>query len=186
MSKNDLSTSGAADRYATALFELCDTKKSLKLIEQEIQFLQEAITGSKDLASFINSPIYSREQHKTVLVELCGVMKLSKALTNTILLMASKRRLSEVEHMFERFRFLVMEARNEILVEVVSSEKLSKVKLDKLSQELEKCLKREVLLQGTVDTSLLGGLIVKIGSKMLDTSIKAKLDKLKKQMKEVA
>jgi F-type H+-transporting ATPase subunit delta len=185
VSKFDIVSFGAADRYANALFEIGREEDSIKKIEVEMDQLDLVIRDSLDFSDFLVSPLYPRVVQQRVSQVICKKMKLSQNLTNTVLLMASKRRLSQLSNMIKSFKALASAEREEILVEVVSAQKLTKHKMDELGQGLKKSTLKQVVVDRIVDSSILGGLVIRIGSKMIDTSIKSKLVKLKKQMKEV-
>jgi len=177
-------SSGIASRYATAVFELSKDAKGLKGLETDINALSAALEGSDDLRALISSPLYSREEQGTAIAAVAKKMKLSKTMTNTLALMASKRRLFVVPQLVASLRDMLAEERGEVTADVVSAKALTKAQSDKLAKTLKASVGQDVNINATVDESLIGGLIVKVGSKMIDTSVRSKLASLQNTMKE--
>jgi len=178
-------SSGIAARYATALFDLAKDGKKLKALEGDVNALDAALSGSNDLMALINSPIYTREQQGKAITAIATKMKLSPIVKNTLGLMALNRRLFVLPQLVESLRNLIAEEKGEVTAEVVSAKKLTKAQSDKLAKMLEAGVGKNVVINPSVDESLIGGLIVKVGSKMIDSSIKSKLGNLQNAMKEV-
>ena len=177
-------SSGIAARYATAVFELSSGAKGLKTLESDIDALAAALEGSEDLRALISSPLYSREQQGAAIAGVAKKMKLSTTMTNTLALMASKRRLFVVPQMVASLHAMIAKAKGEVTADVVSAKALTKVQSDKLAKTLKASTGSDVRINSTVDETLIGGLIVKVGSKMIDTSVKSKLAALQNTMKE--
>jgi len=178
-------SSGIATRYATAVFELSNDAKGMKALETDINALSAALEGSDDLRALITSPLYSRDEQGAAIGAVAKKMKLSKTMTNTMALMASKRRLFVLPALVQSLRETIAADKGEVIAEVVSAKALTKAQSDKLAKSLKATTGKTVTLQATVDESLIGGLIVKVGSKMIDTSIRSKLNSLQNVMKEV-
>ena len=178
-------STGIAKRYATAVFELAKEEKGLKTLESDIDALDAAIEGSADLRALITSPLYSREDQANAMTALAKKMKLSVIVTNTLALMASNRRLFTLPQLISALRDRIAEEKGEVTAEVVSAKALTKTQADKLAKTLKAQIGKTIKINATVDESLIGGLIVKVGSKMIDTSIKSKLNALQNTMKEV-
>ena len=176
---------GIAGRYATALFEIAKEAKKLPAVEKDLIALDEAISGSSDLQNLITSPIYTRDEQGAVMAEVAKKMKLGKELANTVGLMAAKRRLFAVPGMISSVKALIADEKGEVTAEVTSAKALTKAQETKLAASLKKSFEKDIVIHATVDESLIGGLIVKVGSKMIDTSIKSKLSNLQNAMKEV-
>ena len=177
-------SSGIAARYATAVFELSKDAKGLKGLETDINALSAALEGSDDLRALITSPLYSREEQGAAIAAVAKKMKLSKTMSNTLALMASKRRLFVVPQLVASLREMLAEERGEVTADVVSAKALTKAQSDKLAKTLKASVGQDVNINATVDESLIGGLIVKVGSKMIDTSVRSKLASLQNTMKE--
>ncbi len=172
-------------RYATAIFDLAIEGKKLKALEGDIATLEASLADSADLNALIHSPIYSRAQQGEAIVAIATQMKLSPIVKNTLGLMAKNRRLFVLPQFVAALRDLIAEEKGEITAEVISAKKLTKVQSDKLAKTLNASTGKTVVIKAAVDESLIGGLIVKVGSKMIDTSIKSKLGSLQNAMKEV-
>ena len=176
---------GVAKRYATALFDLANETDDISSLEKNVETLTQAIDESTDLNSLISSPIYSRDQQKNAIGAIAKKMGVSAVMINTLSLMAEKRRLFVVPTFLSVLNDLISESKNEITAEVVSAQSLSKGQVEKLSKSLKKNFGKDVKINATVDSNLIGGLVVKVGSRMIDTTILAKLNSLQNTMKEV-
>ena len=178
-------SSGIAKRYATAIFELAKEGKSLKALEGDLDTLEAAIAESSDFAALISSPVYSREDQAGALSALAKSMKLSPMTASALGLMASKRRLFVLPQLVGALRGLIAEEKGEVTAEVTSAKALTKTQSDKLAKALKASVGKDVKINATVDEGLIGGLVVKVGSKMIDTSIRSRLGNLQNAMKEV-
>lgn len=178
-------STGIAQRYASAVYELAREGDAVAAIETDLDALQGALDGSDDFRDLINSPIYSRDEQGAAVVAVAKKMGLSATTTNTLALMASKRRLFVVPALIRTLRETIAAEKGEVTAEVTSAKALTKTQADKLAKTLKATTGKDVSLQTTVDESLIGGLIVKVGSKMIDTSIRSKLNSLQNAMKEV-
>lgn len=185
MSETASTSSGVAARYATALFELARDAKKLPAVEKDLDSLSAALTDSADLTDLINSPIYSREDQAQAVAALAKKMKLSPLVGNTLALMAQKRRLFVVPALVKAVKAMIADEKGEVTADVTSAKALTKAQSDKLAKTLKATVGKDVNINATVDESLIGGLIVKVGSKMIDSSIKSKLSNLQNVMKEV-
>ncbi len=177
-------SSGIAARYASAVFELSSGAKGLKALETDIDAMAAALESSADLRALISSPLYSRNEQGGAIAGVAKKMKLSKTMTNTLALMASKRRLFVVPQMIAALRAMIAQEKGEVTADVVSAKALTKAQADKLAKTLKASVGSDVKINATVDETLIGGLVVKVGSKMIDTSVKAKLNALQNTMKE--
>ncbi|WP_208350774.1 F0F1 ATP synthase subunit delta [Pseudaestuariivita rosea] len=185
MSEPGSISTGIASRYATAVFELAKADKAVASLEKDIDALSETLSDSADFRDLIHSPIYSREDQGAAIAELAKKMALSELVSNTLGLMAAKRRLFVLPQLLQQLRDLIAEDKGEVSAEVASAKALTKAQSDKLAKVLKATVGKDVNIKATVDESLIGGLVVKVGSKMIDTSIKSKLSALQNTMKEV-
>ena len=167
------------------MFELSQDGKGLKPLEADVNALDAALKDSADFRDLIDSPIYGRTEQEAAIAAIAKKMKLSPTMANTVQLMAQKRRLFVLPAFLATLRDKIAEARGEVTAEVVSAKALTKAQADKLSKTLKAQVGSDVTLSQSVDESLIGGLIVKVGSKMIDTSIRSKLNALQNTMKEV-
>jgi F-type H+-transporting ATPase subunit delta len=178
-------SSGIAARYATAVFELARESKSLSKLESNLDDMSAALDASADLRALIASPVLSREVQGSAIAAIADKMKLVPELRNGLALMAAKRRLFVLPQLIARLGDMIAEDKGEVRAEVTSAKALSKAQADTLAKTLKARIGRDVKLKTTVDESLIGGLVVKVGSKMIDTSIRSRLDSLQNAMKEV-
>jgi F-type H+-transporting ATPase subunit delta len=178
-------SSGIAARYATAIFELAREGKSLARLESNLDDLSAALDASADLRALIASPVLSREAQGAGIGAIADRMGLVPELRNGLALMAARRRLFVLPQLIARLGDMIAEDKGEVRAEVTSAKALSKTQADKLAKTLKARIGRDVKLKTTVDESLIGGLVVKVGSKMIDTSIRSRLDSLQNAMKEV-
>ncbi|SEV92852.1 ATP synthase F1 subcomplex delta subunit [Cognatiyoonia koreensis] len=178
-------STGIAQRYASAVFDLSKEGKGLKALESDIAALEVAMDDSADFRTLLTSPLYSRDEQSGAVAAIAKKMKLSPTTTNVLGLLATKRRLFVLPQLVSTLRERLAEERGEVTAEVTSAKALTKAQTDKLAKTLKAQVGKAVTIKETVDESIIGGLIVKVGSKMIDTSIKSKLNALQNKMKEV-
>jgi F-type H+-transporting ATPase subunit delta len=178
-------SSGIAARYAAALFDLAKSEKGLKSLEADVDALDAALGESADLRALISSPIYSRDEQSAAIAAIAKKMGLSVLVANTLALMSSKRRLFILPQLVVTLRAMIAEEKGEVTAEVTSAKALTKAQADELAKTLKGRFGKTIKLNTAVDESLIGGLVVKVGSKMIDTSIRSKLASLQNTMKEV-
>ncbi len=178
-------STGIAGRYATAVFELASDGKKLKALETDVDALDAALGTSADFRNLIASPLLTREQQGTAIAAIAKKMKLSPIVGNTLSLMASKRRLFVLPQLVSELRGLIADEKGEVTADVTAAKALTKAQQDKLAKTLKATVGKDVKINMAIDESLIGGLIVKVGSKMIDTSIRSKLASLQNSMKEV-
>jgi F-type H+-transporting ATPase subunit delta len=178
-------STGIAARYASAVFDLANEGKKLKALETDIAALEGAMNDSADFRTLLTSPLYSRDEQAGAIAAVAKKMKLSPTTSNVLSLLASKRRLFVLPQLVSTLRDRLAEERGEVTAEVTTAKALTKAQGDKLAKTLKAQVGKTVTIKETVDESIIGGLIVKVGSKMIDTSIKSKLSALQNTMKEV-
>jgi F-type H+-transporting ATPase subunit delta len=178
-------SSGIAARYATAVFGLAKDSSDLKNLESNVEDLAAALDASAELRDLISSPMYSRDDQANVISAVATKMKLMPIVSNTLALMASKRRLFVLPALIAQLRGLIAEEKGEVTAEVISAKAMTKTQADKLAKAIKSRIGKDVKIDATVDESLIGGLVVKVGSQMIDTSIRSKLNSLSNVMKEV-
>lgn len=178
-------STGIAARYATAVFELAKEDKQLPALEADLDTLQGALAESDAFRDLIFSPVYRREEQAQAVAALAAKMGLSGVLANTLGLMANKRRLFVLPQLVATLRSLIAEEKGEVTAEVAAAKALTQAQKTKLAAALKASVGKDVKINATVDDSLIGGLIVKVGSKMIDSSIRSKLAALQNTMKEV-
>jgi F-type H+-transporting ATPase subunit delta len=176
---------GIAGRYAQALFEIAKEENGLKALEADADALGAALAASPELSDMIASPVVARDDQARAMAAVAAKMGLSVTTANTIALMASKRRLFVLPQLVADLKARIATEKGEVTAEVTSASVLSADQAAKLAASLKAKVGKDVKLNTTVDESLIGGLIVKLGSTMIDTSVKAKLAALQNAMKEV-
>ena len=179
-------TSGVAGRYATALFTVFRDEKKLTLLEKDLAKLFDLAEKSEDFCAFLQSPMYTREQQENAIKALAQHMKLFKHTKNLLCLLARKGRLFIFEELAGQVKALIENERDEMGVEVVAAGTLTNAQIQQIESTVTKLLKKKIKVKVSVDNSLIGGMIVKLGSKMIDTTTKSKLAKLQSLMKEVS
>lgn len=178
-------TGGVTGRYASALFDLAAESGALAPIEQDLNGLMAMLQESADLTRLVRSPVFSSEQQATALAALATKAGFQPLTTNFLKLLARNRRLFAIDGIIRSFRALVARHRGEVTADVTSAHALDAAQLETLKESLKASVGKNVQVHTHVDPSLLGGLIVKIGSRMIDSSLRTKLNALKTAMKEV-
>ena len=176
---------GIAARYASALFELAKDDGVLQALEADTAALTETLAASSDLRAVIASPVVSREDQAKAIAAIAARLGLNPLTANTLALMADKRRLFVLPQFAAQLADLIAAEKGEVTAEVTAAQALSAAQSKKLAETLKALVGKTVKLKTTVDESLIGGLVVKLGSTMIDTSVKAKLAALQNAMKEV-
>jgi F-type H+-transporting ATPase subunit delta len=179
----DQTISGVEGRYANALFQLATEQKSVDKTGDELEAFRGAIESSPELKRLVRSPLYSAADQIEAIDAISGRLAIDGLTLNFLKLVASKRRLAAISGIIATYGTLLATARGEVQAEVTSAEKLTDKRVKEIRAALKASIGREVQLATKVDGSLLGGLIVKVGSRMLDNSLKTKLQNLKIAMK---
>jgi F-type H+-transporting ATPase subunit delta len=177
--------SGVAGRYALALFELAKEEQALDAVEADLLRFNEALGASADLTRLVKSPVFSADEQGKALAGVLDKIEIGGLTKNFLLLVARNRRLFAVPDMITAFRAMLARERGETSASVTAATKLTETQITALKQALQAALGKEVMLDERVDPSLLGGLIVKVGSRMIDSSLRTRLNSLKIAMKEV-
>ncbi|MFL4470307.1 F0F1 ATP synthase subunit delta [Tateyamaria armeniaca] len=178
-------STGIAARYATAVYELAKDAGDVKSLEGDLATLTSAMADSADFNALIHSPLYSRDEQRAAISAIAKKAGLTSVMTNTLALMAEKRRLFVVPHLVQALRLAIADDKGEVTADVTSAKALTKAQSESLAKTLKARMGKDVTINASVDESLIGGLIVKVGSKMIDTSIRSKLSSLQNAMKEV-
>lgn len=175
--------SQAASRYASSLFELAQEQKNVAAIEKDAQSLLGAFGVSQALTQALSSPLNSVEEKTSVLAAIGKKLKLSKIVQNFLFVVAGNRRAGEISSMLSAFLALAAKARGGIKAEVTTAQALSDAQLVELKASLGKAFNADVEIETSVNPELIGGLVVKIGSRLFDDSIKTKLENMKISLK---
>ncbi len=176
---------GLAQRYAKALFELADEARSLDAVAGDLKTIRALLADSADLVRLVRSPLIGRDAQARALDAVLAKAGISDLVRRFVGVVARNRRLFALDGMAESFLAELARRRGEMTAEVVSAHPLSEAQTVKLSDELKRALGARVDVALSVDPSLLGGLIVRVGSRMIDSSLKTKLDRLQLAMKGI-
>ena len=185
MAVEEQAVSGVAGRYATALFELALEANALDQVVADLDRFSTALDASDDLARLVKSPVFSADEQGRALAAVLDTIEIEGLTRNFLLLVAKNRRLFAAPDMIRGFRAMLARHRGEMSASVTSASKLTEAQASALKQALKAALGKDVSLEQRVDAGLLGGLVVKVGSRMIDTSLRTRLNSLKVAMKEV-
>ncbi|MCJ2181189.1 F0F1 ATP synthase subunit delta [Novosphingobium sp. 1949] len=170
-------------RYASALFELASENGTVTTVEGDLDKTGQAIAGSADLAALIRNPEISRKDSQKAIEAVADLLALSPLTKNFLGVLADNRRLSALPEMIAAFSAIAAAERGEASADVVSAHALDDAQVEQLRQKLEAREGRNVKIKTSVDPDLLGGLVVTIGSKRIDSSIRTRLNSLAQAMK---
>lgn len=177
--------SAVASRYATALFDLADEAKTLDAVADDLRALKTMLAESADLSRLIRSPVLSRDEQGRALSAVLAKAGMSELTGRFIGLVASKRRLFALPAMIEAFLAELARRRGEVVADVTTAQPLSAAQQKKLTDQIKQAVGAKVAINVAVDPALLGGMIVKVGSRMVDSSLRTKLGKLQLAMKGI-
>lgn len=184
MAAEDPSVSGVSGRYATALFELARDEKSIDAVKTELDKFDAMLSESADLKRLVRSPVFAADVQMKALSAVLDKSDISGISANFLKVLTANRRLFAVADVIRAFRALVARFKGEASAEVTVAEQLSDKNLDSLTAALKAISGKDVTLNVKVDPSIIGGLVVKLGSRMVDSSLRTKLNSIKHAMKE--
>lgn len=176
---------GVAGRYASALFDLAKEAGAVEIVESDLSRFEALLTESADLERLVRSPAFTSEQQLAAVTAVLKAAGIGGLAGNFIKLVASNRRLFAIARMIRDYRALTAAARGETTAEVTVAEPLTERQESALKAALHGVTGKDVRILAKVDPSILGGLIVQIGSRMVDSSLKTRLNAIKHAMKEV-
>ena len=172
-----------AGRYASALFDLARDQRQMESVSSSLDALGQALLDSKDFAELVASPLVSRDEAGKAFAALAPQLGLDPVTTNFLGVLARNGRKSELRNVIRAFRRLAAEHRGEATAEVVTARPLNDDQIAGLKQQLRARAGRDVNIDATVDPTILGGIVVKLGSQQIDASIRTKLNRLAQAMK---
>ena len=184
MAAEDPSVSGVSGRYATALFELARDEKSIDAVKADLEKFEAMLADSTDLKRLVRSPVFSAGEQSRALAAVLDKAGISGVAAKFLKVLTANRRLFAVTDVIRAFRALVAKFKGEATADVTVAEKLSDKNLDALKTALKSVTGKDVALNVNVDPSIIGGLVVKLGSRMVDSSLRTKLNSIKNAMKE--
>ena len=177
---------GVAGRYASALFDVANEERKLAEVDADVSRLQQLLDQSDDLGRMVRSPVFSAEEQGRAISAVAERAGLSSLTSNFLKLLARSRRMFVLSDSLRMFRQLLASHRGEVTADVVSAHPLSPDQISALTTTLGSAVgAKRVRVNTRVDPALLGGLVVKIGGRLIDSSLRTKLDTLKIRMKEV-
>ncbi len=186
MPASSTDASGLAGRYAAALFELAEDRDALDAVAGDLGDFRSLLDESADLRRLIRSPVLAREDQGRAIVALAERAGFDRLTVQFLGLLAHKRRLFALPEIIAAYQAMLARHRGEISAEVSSAVALSKAQLKAVQQQLSAAMGQSVTLASAVDPGLLGGLVVRVGSRMIDASLRTKLQRLELAMKGAA
>jgi F-type H+-transporting ATPase subunit delta len=177
---------GIASRYALALFELADQERKLDEVAEDLRTIDALVSDNDDLQRLLRNPVVSRSESGKVMAAVLDRMEADPLTQKFIGLVAANRRLFVLRMVIKAFLDKLAERRGEITAEVVSANALTAAQAKSLEEALHKAMGGKIALSATVDPGLIGGLVVKVGSRMVDSSIRTQIQKMKLAMKGAA
>ena len=184
MADENPNVSGVAGRYATALFELARDEKSVDSVKADLDAFDAMIDASADLARLVRSPVFTADTQLKALSAVLEKAGIGGTAAKFLKVLTANRRLFAVRGVIRTFRTLVARFKGEATAEVTVAEELSGNHLEALKSALKSVTGKDVDLNVKVDPAIIGGLVVKVGSRMVDSSLRTKLNSIKHAMKE--
>ena len=184
MAESGAIVSGVAERYAASLFELARDEKALDEVGADLDAFAALLDQSPDLARLVRSPVIAAADQTRALSAVLDRAGMGVLTGNFLKLVARNRRLFAIGDMIRSFRQMLAKERGEIAASVTSAEPLTEAQVQALRAALKDAMGKDVTLDRKIDAALIGGLVVQVGSRMIDTSIRTKLNAMKFAMKE--
>ena len=184
MSKNRTFSSEISQRYALALYDLSKEKNQTEEFITNMTAFIKIFNSNKDLKNFVKNPTYSVENQKIVFDKILTSMNLNKMVKNFFSLLILKKRMFFLNTIIDEFLKIISHNKGEISGSLITAKEIDEKVTNDIEKEISNNIKRPIKLKSKVDETLIGGLIIQIGSLMIDTSIKNKLQKYKKLMNE--
>ena len=183
MASNTLSGDLISERYGAALYDLASEKKCIDDILNDFELVQKALKESSELRQVIKSPLVNSDEKLNILLKLFSRSNLHNLTTTFLKVLDNNKRISNIASIISQFKKINSEKRGDITADITSANILSDDEKNNITNQLKKSLGEKLSLNFDVDEDIIGGLIVKVGSKMIDTSIANKINKLKIAMK---
>jgi F-type H+-transporting ATPase subunit delta len=176
--------SGMAGRYATALFELALESNAIDQVQADLKAFETLVASSPDLARLLRSPVFSADEQEKALDAVLDKAAISGIARNFLRVVAANRRLFAVGEIIRGFHAYVAKHKGEVTAQVTVAEPLNDARMAEIQDALKAVTGKDVHVDVAVDPALIGGLIVKLGSRMVDASLRTKLNSIKFAMKE--
>lgn len=185
MAGEDPIISGMAGRYATALFELALDNKAVDIVKKDLDQFDVLVADNADLTRLVRSPVFGVDEQLKALSAILDKVGITGLAANFLRVITTNRRLFAVRDMIRAYRALVARHKGEVTAQVTVAEKLSDSNLDALKNALKSVTRgKDIDLDVKIEPAIIGGLIVKVGSRMVDSSLRTKLNSIKFAMKE--
>ena len=172
-----------SDRYASALYDLASEKKLVDVVLDDLLFIQSTIKNNKDLKLVIKSPLIKSNDKLEILQNILKSKKPNELSSTFLKVLSKNKRFQKTVDIISQFKNINAQKRGDVLADITSAEKLSNEQQDNIKEQLRTILGDKLSLSYKVDEQIIGGLIIKVGSKMIDTSLSNKINKLKIAMK---
>ena len=185
MASETTGVSGLAERYAAALFDLGDERRTLDAVASDLRQLRSMLQASSDLRRLIRSPVLSRDQQGAAMGAVAESAELSPLVRDFLAVVARNRRLFAVPAIIEAFLTKLATRRGEVNAQVTAAQPLTEAQLAALNEQLRRSIGSRVTVDVQVDRGLIGGMIVKVGSRMVDGSVRSRLQRLQLAMKSI-
>lgn len=176
-------TASLPGRYAAALFDLASEQGQVTAVESDLDALGEAVRQTSDLAALIRNPRVTREATAKAMEAVAGALSLSGLTKNFLGVLAHNRRLAALPDIVRAFAAIAAAQRGEVTAQVTSAHPLSAAQLETLTEKLKARESKDIKLTAIVDPEILGGLVVRVGSRQIDSSIRTRLNSLAQAMK---
>ena len=183
MASETSGVSGIAERYATALYDLADETKALDAVAEDLRRLKNLIDGSPDLRRFLRSPLIDRQAQTRGMQAVLAAAKTGDLVKKFVGVVGGNRRLFALPGMIEAFLRQLAKRRGEVTVHVSSARPLSAEQSAELTDALKKSVGQKINIESKVEPELIGGLVVRVGSRMVDTSIRTQLQRLRRALR---
>ena len=184
MSKNITFSSEISQRYALALYELSKEKNATEEFVSNMNTFIKLFKSNDELKNFVKNPTHSMDNQKKVFEKILALMNFNKIVKNFFFILIIKKRVFFLDKIIDEFLKLISVKRGEVSGSLISSKKIDEKTLLDIEREISENIKHPIKLKSKIDESLIGGIIIQIGSLMIDTSIKNKLQKYRKLMIE--
>ncbi len=173
-----------AGRYATALFELANETNAIDKVQADLKAFAAMVASSPDLTRLVRSPVFSAQDQAKAIDAVLDKASISGIARNFLRVIAANRRLFAVDQIIRGFNAMVARHKGEVTAQVTVAEQLSDARMNDIKGALKQVTGKDVQVDVTVDPSIIGGLKVKVGSRMVDASLRTKLNSIKFAMKE--
>ena len=173
-----------SNRYASALYDLADDSKVVDEVLNNLETINQCIEKNKDLKILIKSPLISSTDKFTIIEKVLSKASINKLTSNFLKVISKNKRFSSLLSIISQFININAQKRGDVSADVTSANNLSELQKNSINDQLKSVLGEKLLLNFKVDEKIIGGLIIKVGSKMIDASILSKINKLNIAMKE--